>query len=487
MANLNSYKRIIDQGNAAVGKFNDYVKAADEAAAAGKELSEIQQIARQLAVFGEVSSVLSTMSVGLAVVTFLVPQKDIEDQILDEIIALQMRMDDLSNTIESQFDKLHDILTIKFANSQLEAYLIKIQTMSDKLSTIGKLKKKGLPYNELEDDLYATDRNVCHETITAIADICSGDLTHNILQATYHYSYGDLRQVLPLGMRLLNAATMACVVDNAVGVIRLNRDHPKHSIDDELNMRAQKAALVEDNMKIIANAVSTWVKSCLAKVKANVTRRMEAEILRSIKWVDYPTTSKLLVDILSEQWFWHYWAAIVYEGVTGGDNHYYGCKNSNVKRWWRIKAGNHDNTVNIIVRWVRKRDIKRKPAVITIDSLDKKYQADHRNAKPKGTREAYIWNLAQSVSDKEDWFTKDLIKQDLKPVVSKYLKETDKNKSPEDSLVWLVYSNGKLTTWKDMGRSFYRGIIHGITSQLPIFYSNPNWDHGYVGVGIYAP
>lgn len=191
--NFPTYKEYAENAGETLEKVAKYAEAAKELEEAGKSLTKLQEIAKDLTWVSKLAAGFQIASAVLGILGELFGAKSPQEQIMDELDEISDQISDLQNQIASlgrqvnldiSDDKLFDYWTnVQTANGHIASYKYKIKHNEDATEVISLIQKQST-------DIYFQAAN-------ALLEVLQGDgSTPAYLDEIYDKYYGDPGVVL---------------------------------------------------------------------------------------------------------------------------------------------------------------------------------------------------------------------------------------------------------------------------------------------------
>ena len=411
----------------------------------GKDLKSLANVKNLL----KVSKGLSRLSAGLGmlgavlgVISLLTGEESDTDKILNAIDKLDKKIDSLQTAMLDQFDKLKNIVEVESAKTQLRPHLNVLRSVKDLVLAYQKAAKDPTQRQIAVDRLLDFDRKDVQMSVEAIFSQCTGrDQATNILEATYNKTFGSMLAVTDIGASLYSFACFGYIADSLIGTLERTRDGGENA------EAARQEGIFAKNLynPMIEGIYAAWESfsnRCENEFEANMISKVQTEIFPRMNASLHEASVKDVRNKLRDQWFWKDWCAIIYDNVSGLNNH--GFKGWGVKSWFRQTVSN--GQVNMMVKWVDK----------TVAASGKNQWNTHGTIKV--INPAYDWFDSVGLDDDPAWINKTVTTQDLdwKNVETAFNRMNSQISHP--GMVWMcrrgkgVYyasTNANRRTWKN--------------------------------------
>jgi hypothetical protein len=448
-------KMAVDGAATAAGKLDAWGKSAEQALNDGKELNLFEDAIRGIKFFGQANAALQCLSMGLTALGMLMGDKSQEAQILDGIDQILGRIKTLTHDVNTRFDELSNKLNIQTGTVELQPYMVTIEAAESYLSQISIRKANGQDFSLLENDL-ATKFNTTDfvKAMDQINDSCVGAGTvtsPNILIALYQWSYGDIRQVWPVGEYLLQKAASALMLHGIVEGLQSKRNNKTFDA-------SQIAGLYEDKIQAVAAAVEKCATDCTSPTERpkNIRRYLdEKKSPLRIDADDKQGTSSRIADSLQGQYPYLNFSVIAYDPVS--DFYHHGVTGQNYLAEFRY-LDTANKPINLIIYWAnytkgnRQARITYQSAVVDWHHFpgprkDRSFDTATFNSwpnRPPGSRYQFVFDLsieankATNNSVFGEWWRRN---KDLSPVLNSFNNEQDSAKREPDSMIWFCWAD----------------------------------------------
>jgi hypothetical protein len=306
--------------------------------------------------FSTFASSLGLLGAGLGILNAAgVFGKSDTAQILDAIGGLSSKIDDLKSTMLAKFDHVEAVVDFTSAKSDIAPYIATLDTLKSLVNNY-RVASSDADREEWAGRILEFKSSEVAVAVQGIANASEGEPTANSLFASLlAESYGDMELVMYFGNTLMGYCAFAVIVDAMIDYLTAAQDFTAATSDED-KLEAGEAAgkyaaeLYTDNMTIVHDAWYGAYQDCMQNVDTYIGQKMTGSILSTLSASDHTAASEALFDALKEQWFWYDWFVVLYDDVSGYNNHaWWGWNQLSWKRQ-QVDGGK----VNIVVKYTDK-------------------------------------------------------------------------------------------------------------------------------------
>lgn len=316
---------------------------------------DLDTIANLMAVskyLGKFSAILGSVGVVFGVISIFFKEESDTEKILKAIEKVSGKIDNLQKVMIDQFMHLEHVVELTAAKTQISPHLNLLKTLRHLIEA----------YEESSDDpgqrklnrdrlLKYTSRDI-ELAVEGIHSQCLGEnLANNIFEASYDKTYGNIRFITELGVTLYSIASYAVFMDSYIWKIRNQKDGDE-DIKEATTQADNSDVIFLPLVQGIYAAWEEWYKKCVVNIDANAKLKLEAEgFPKHCNAGDHGSSVKGIHRLLDDQWPMIDWNVIVYDPVSGYQNHSY---LGPAMSWFRKQVPG--GQVNIVISSVDKKE-----------------------------------------------------------------------------------------------------------------------------------
>lgn len=350
--NIDTARKAVDATKEKFSKINEWAEEATRLAREGKQLNTVQEALQGVEAFGKASTVLGFAGAGLNLALLFMDQEPSAEQvILEELRALSTKIDRLWTHVDQQFIDLAAHLDRNQAKSDLHEDWQFAKNRRADMKAYRDAVATGDPARiaDKADKVLEIPPGACLDAARNIRTSCRGGLaTTNYLEAIYVQSHGDLRQVLALGMAMIQAVQHLALSESLIKGLRSckaqmeGRDVPFSTPEME---QADYQPIISE----IRFGVDRYADRCMGEIRSNAMAVLSREFETLEVSVPHADSAEKLGKRLEEHFFWLDWMVVVYHAVEGWDHH--GIQSKGHQEMSFLRQQCKDGAVNVVVAW----------------------------------------------------------------------------------------------------------------------------------------
>lgn len=438
----------------AAKSLDQFAKDSEKALKEGKDLNLFQDAMAGVKFFGKAGTVLGIVNMGLTIIGEFSGEKSTDEKILSGVNEIIGRVKTLSADVHRDFEFLRTENDVQTGKLELQAQMINLEAVITYLEQIDARRKAGEPTDTLEDDLISQSPIDFVKVVDQIRDSTADSdnpLAPNILDSIYKWSFGDIRQVIPMAEYLLNQASLSVILHLVVEQIQYTRGTPTQRQDKP--DPEQIASLYESSIKTISDSVVAIAEKCFSEVerKTNIENYIGAmkSSFMNILVDDYQGTADRVVAFLENGYPYLNFSAVAYENMRGWKRHAVAGENFLFLKSYPDVAG---RPLNLFVYWAVRTKTNHQPLFTFKEACDNNRAPEYLlgrtitlgpSVEYKSARYDYVYDLSWRVNEQLNHGTFygawGHVSKDLQPFTKEFNAETDSSKRVPKSAVWIAW------------------------------------------------